>query len=85
MTCHLSSVTILSFQQFYMSSCIADRVRDARAVMLLAKSMAEALFLDFGLKPGESIRVGDFVVTAPQPARFAPFIEPLNKEIETAA
>lgn len=53
--------------------------------MLAMKLFAETLFSELKLEPGESMRVGDYIVTAPQAARFAPFIELSNKEIETAA
>lgn len=53
--------------------------------MLAMKLFAETLFSELKLEPGESMRVGDYMVTAPQAARFAPFIVPLKRKVETAA
>lgn len=68
-----------------MPSNVADRVRDGEALMLAMKMFAETLFSDLGLSPGQSMRVGDYVVTAPGAARFAPFIVPVEREVESAA
>lgn len=68
-----------------MPSNVADRVRDGEALMLAMKLFAETLFSELKLEPGESMRVGDYMVTAPQAARFAPFIVPLKRKVETAA
>jgi hypothetical protein len=68
-----------------MPSCVKDRVVDVHAAMKLVKSMAEALFLELGLKPGDSIDVEGYRITVPACGkRLSPFIVPVDG-IEAAA
>lgn len=80
-----SSGTILLSHILQMPLNAVLRVKQMRALMLAVKLDAEGFISEMGLRPGESIEVGGLVFTAPSAARFAPFIELLNKEIETAA
>lgn len=68
-----------------MPSNAALRVQQMHALMLAVKLDAESFISEMGLQPGESVRVGDFVFTTPKPARFAPFIAPLKRKVESAA
>jgi hypothetical protein len=62
----------------------AERIRDSYAIMVSVGDFFGTLFRDFGLRPGESKNIGGYIVTAPEAARFEPFIVPVDG-IEAAA
>ena len=57
-----------------MPANLTDRMEQAHALMMAARIASESLCSELGLTPGESAKIGDFILTSLTPSRSVPAI-----------